>query len=227
MPTVLFPLWFDKNPLRGDHVYNRLYHPGGASLEVINGRLDRENLAPDFLVGYHSLQANSVSNGGMVAATGNSDFFGGTSESIQGWFDGISSEVVVSDTNSFLPVPGAAVQFYLPFPAYVLLTWEVNWVSDSTGAGHDSVLRLFVDGDKKSTAHARRTVQTQFRSESGEYPYLRDRYKSRYWCGHALLTDLSKGYHSASLRLCANENIKQTRVRARSMKYIIFKRSDS
>jgi hypothetical protein len=226
MPKIVLPAFIDNTPLESDAVYSRIYTPGGNSCEIINGHLDSDNLADDFSVNFHWIQSHAVSNGGMVATTGNTDFFGGTSNNIQGWFDGISSSPQSADDNAFIPIPGASVQFYLPYPAYVLLTWQVSWVSDANAA-LTSAIRLFVDGDKKSSAQIRRTRQTLFRATSTENAYLRDRYKSRYWCGHEFLKTLGKGYHSASLRLCANENIKQTRVRARSMKYIIFKRSDS
>jgi len=224
MADITYTPFADNTEIRAKDVYDKLYLPNGDSFEVINGHLDRANLDPNFLVDYHALQANSVSGAGVVSATANMDFFGGTSDNIQGWFDGVTSPAD-EENNTFLPIPGAAVQFYVPYPATVLLTWQVNWVSDSLGAA--SVLRLFFDGQKKASSQARRIQQTMFPAADGETFYLRDRYKSRYWCGHELYTDVAKGYHSASLRLCGEENVKQTRVRARSMKYIIFKRSDS
>tara|TARA_Y100001973_G_C5179280_1_gene323858 strand:+ start:718 stop:1518 length:801 start_codon:yes stop_codon:yes gene_type:complete len=57
---------------------------------------------------------------------------------------------------------------------------------------------------------------------------LRDRYKGRFWSCH-YMTDkpLSPGYHEVSLRLCGLEggksSVKQTKIRARSMKYIYFR----
>ena len=216
-----------------------LYDGIFAGFATINGDLDSANLdailtAAGTGVDFYSIQRHAVSAAGGTAATGNLDFFGGTSDNIQGWYEGVGDPESAAKRR-FFRVPGASVQFFVPFPAIVLVTWEVQWTNDSdgltaTGIGdtdQGSVLRLFVDDAKHTSTHARKVDRTMFRSRTGADKYLRDRYKSRYWCGHALLKDLNKGYHSASLRLCSNQNIKQTRVRARSMKYIIFRRGDS
>jgi hypothetical protein len=206
---------------------------------TINGDLDSANLdaiATDLGTGvnFYSIQKHAVSAAGGVGATGNLDFFGGVSNTVDGWYLGVGTPEE-ANKRRFLSVPGASVQFYVPFPAIVLLTWEVQWTNDSDGLlatgekapDQGSVIRLFVDNTKHTSTHARKVDRTMFRALTGEDKYLRDRYKGRYWCGHALVKDLNKGYHSASLRLCAEQNIKQTRVRARSMKYIIFRRGDS
>lgn len=52
---------------------------------------------------------------------------------------------------------------------------------------------------------------------------LRDRYKSRYWSGHAYVGTQRKGFHSASLRVCAMQDVRQTRVRVRNIKVLYFK----
>jgi len=231
MSKITYTTRYDGSGLAAPSVYDDMY----TGFKEINGGLNADNLRSiDALIPFHQLQRHAVSDGGMVAATGNIDFFGGTSDLIQGWFDGVDGTNQLPETaddGRFLPIPGASVQFYVPFPAIVLLTWQVSWVNDAT-TDIASVLKLFVDGGGTNNTHARRVTQTVMSSWSGGSstsidPYLRDRYKSRYWCGHALVKVLNKGYHSASLRLCAHENIKQTRVRARSMKYIIFRRGDS
>ena len=233
MPKITYSPLFDNNALSSSSVYGPLYSPGRDSLEVLNGRLDADNLAPDFLVDYLSLQDGSVSGGGMTAGTRNIDYFGGTSDKIDGWFDGVGSTEMASGKKNYLPIPGAGVQFHLPFPAFVLLTWQVSWVSDAKSE-KSSMIKLFVAGAPGySYAFSRRCRRTMFKTIAGtdyakyDENFLRDRYKSRYWCGHRLLKNLDAGYHSASLRISANENIKQSRVRARSMKYIYFKRGNT
>ena len=52
---------------------------------------------------------------------------------------------------------------------------------------------------------------------------LRDRHKSRYWSGHAYIGEKLKGFHSVSLRVCSQEIVRQTRVRARNIKVVYFK----
>lgn len=231
MPKIIYSPLFDNNALPSSSVYDSLYSPGGNSLEVLNGRLDGDNLAPDFLVDYLSLQDGSVSGGGMTSGTRNIDYFGGTSDNIDGWFDGVGGTEIGAGIKNYLPIPGAGVQFYLPFPAFVLLTWQVSWVSDAK-SDLSSMIKLFVDGAPQGAHQSRRCRRTMFKTNPGQTTamdqnFLRDRYKGRYWCGHKLLSTLDTGYHSASLRITANENIKQSRVRARSMKYIYFKRGNS
>jgi hypothetical protein len=238
MPEITYSPLFDNNDLPSSRVYDSLYSPGGNSLEVLNGRLDEANLATDFLIDYLSIQDGSVSGGGMTSGTRNIDYFGGTSDKIDGWFDGVGQSELDAGIQNYLPIPGAGVQFYLPFSAFVLLTWQVSWVSDAK-TEQSSMIKLFVDGLPEYThAFSRRCRRTMFRTDPGKedgstatvamgQKFLRDRYKGRYWCGHRLLSTLDAGYHSASLRISADENIKQSRVRARSMKYIYFKRGNS
>jgi hypothetical protein len=52
---------------------------------------------------------------------------------------------------------------------------------------------------------------------------LRDRHKSRYWSGHAYIGEKTRGFHSVSLRVCSQEIVRQTRVRARNIKVVYFK----
>ena len=52
---------------------------------------------------------------------------------------------------------------------------------------------------------------------------LRDRYKSRYWSGHAWLGVKTKGFHTVSLRVISAKSVRQTRVRVRNIKVLHFK----
>ena len=108
-------------------------------------------------------------------------------------------------------------------------------VADLSNIRDGSVaVRLFLDGASTAAWGIRESFETMFaHPNSGENaleeksttlrPHaMRDRYKSRYWSGHGLFS-LSKGFHTASLRLVGNIQVRQIRVRCRSMKYIYFK----
>jgi hypothetical protein len=153
--------------------------------------------------------------------------------------------------NRWHPITGGSVQFYLPYKSWVLLTWQVAWTNDSANVRRLSRIRLFIDGKKdghnlNTTAPGvapptpppsqeysgmERCVRRTMWGEGTDDvpgPFLKDRQKSRHWCGHFFVEDgLTQGFHSASLRILADDQIKQTRVRARNMKYIHFAHKDS
>tara|TARA_R100000234_G_scaffold79568_1_gene49803 strand:+ start:594 stop:1445 length:852 start_codon:yes stop_codon:yes gene_type:complete len=102
----------------------------------------------------------------------------------------------------------------------------------------NTAMRFFFDGAEHNQASTtRETREAMFASPrnikaftgANELPSdiqkhaLRDRYKSRYWSGHAYVGVKSKGFHSASLRVCANQLVRQTRVRVRNIKVLYFK----
>ena len=270
MGDVTYSPFFSGTLLSPTDLYSRFYTWEGDSLEVINGRLDRRNVAIGFSVDYTALQPISTSGGGQVAGTANLDYFVG-SRFVDGWFkdiyrlanasdpDGTILDPLVTDTLEFVdstryvPIPGSSIQFYLPYKAFVLLTWQVTWANDSGGPLHESHIQLFVDdyrpvrADASATSEAetatkhcnvRRVGQCRLgKTPTEDYIGLRDRYKGRYWSGHQWLDTLDTGWHSASLRVVSTGNedyatsdkgpvIQDTRVRARSMKYIFFKRAD-
>lgn len=151
--------------------------------------------------------------------------------------------------NRYLAIPGGSVQFYLPYKARVLIIWSVTFINDNnlptTAATNDvyssvdntwSQINLFVDGeptgpDVEHSAQATRVcygamgdqVNATYTQAYLTDPTLQDRYKARTWSGHYFADELDIGYHSASLRVCSSARVKQTRVRARSIKYIYFK----
>jgi|TARA_R110002012_G_scaffold78592_3_gene200184 hypothetical protein len=222
-------------------LYNTFYSSSVDSLRVINGDLNGDNFTIAPVVTYKNIQRNTFSGGGHVAGTANLDFFSGGSGTPKGsgWFRNAAA------TNQLraIAVPGACLKFYLPYDALVLLTWSITWTNDSDDLQKTSNVMLFVDGDipgtgtADNTAFARRVRRTMFgganaitddgsRSTivSDTNDSLQDRFKSRTWSGHYFTpVALSAGWHDAGLRICASSGVKQTRVRARSMKYVYFK----
>lgn len=238
------------------NLYASFYDIDGNSLEVINGGLDASNLAKNARIDYTEVQRGAVSGGGQVAATANLDYFSGAAGDTplgSGFFAGVPDDPTTR-YGRYIPIPGAAISFYLPFDAYVLLTWSITWTNDCDSGNEDQTptddpftdITLFVDGNAnlafssistaRLTPFARRVRRTCFGEDentANNKKILQDRYKSRVWSGHALFGDnqvmsaLPAGHHTASLRLGQAASIKQGRVRARSMKYIYFKKGDT
>jgi hypothetical protein len=99
----------------------------------------------------------------------------------------------------------------------------------------NTAVRFFFDGAEHNQASTtRETREAMFGSPMVDLPAensnvkipkhaLRDRYKSRYWSGHAYVGIKGKGFHTASLRVCAMQLVRQTRVRVRNIKVLYFK----
>tara|TARA_R110000751_G_scaffold16376_7_gene51860 strand:- start:8536 stop:9285 length:750 start_codon:yes stop_codon:yes gene_type:complete len=226
-----------------DLLYENLYGVTNDSLENINGQLTSENLTENIAIKYQNVQRNSFSGGGQVGGTANLDFFGGGSGSPlgSGWFRGANT----ANADRYLSIPGASLKFSLPYEAHVLLFWTITWVNDNNEGAKDSRIALFLNDSETigidtrtmtNTPFARRVRRTMYggadADAGGSTPgvtvlstnQLQDRYKSRTWSGHCWVpATLSAGFHDVSLRVCADASIKQTRVRARSMKYVYFK----
>ena len=186
-----------------------------------------------------------------MAGTANLDYFSGNTNLQQegaGHFAGVAFPPRFP--NRYIPIPGANVSFYVPFEAYGLLTWSITWVNDSNANQLDSQtanlvsvtdIALFIDDDYaaslgtllEQTAFTRQIGTTVLgESSNGTERDLQDRYKSRTWSGHCFLDGhtlgtLKPGFHTAGLRICQHNAVKQSRVRARSMKYMYFKYGDS
>ena len=247
MPLILTGDVSDGTPLAGDMVFGQFYR---IATFALNGKLDDVNLAeiPNRAVRHPYLQHQATCGAGMTAGTCSLDYFTPQTKfdsdnidenAIQGVYAGVGNPANGKD-NDYIAIPGGSLQFHLPYRAYVLLTWQVTWTNDSDGIDRTSVVRLFVD-DKSvggnDGCNMRRVRRTCFAADKDDATnqrnkeYLRDRYKSRYWSGHQWLPltgeePLQKGFHSVSLRVLQSPLVPQTRVRARSLKYIFFKAQD-
>ena len=262
MTTISTPKFYDNN-LDTAEVLSDIFYTVALprSFEAINGSLDYKNLNIDASqkVGFNYIQRGALTGGATVAGTANLDYFSGDTLNRttygtlgaqgvgSGFFDRVGGDPS-SEPERYLPIPGASVQFYLPFRARVLFTWSVTWCNDGvrTGAVSQEIwpdgrtdIALFIDGKSDivtdfdlSVSPFNRDVQYGVLATggTGNQQELMDRYKSRTYSGHCF-TDgeqipvLEPGYHSASLRLSQSTNVKQGRVRARSMSYMYFKYS--
>lgn len=256
MPKVKFSPFVPGHAPTGEEVFDYFYSipesGSPTSLSVLNGWLDKENLEGIGRreITHDQIQKGATSGGKFVCGTAHLDYFSPiqsrTSDgaSIDGWFSRVSDPEGAAAAN-FIAIPGGSVQFYLPYKAFVLLTWQVCWTNDSGGVNQESHIRLFVDDkrvgldetEKDNSCNVRRVRRTKWpclyndTDASNTLNMMRGRYKSRYWSGHQWLplpgrVPLAKGFHSASLRVIQDKDVEQTRVRIRSLKYIFFKAQD-
>ena len=256
------PVFISGTTADTDALFDFIYAPETVNtLAVINGQLDEDNIqgaADDNLYSYEVLQSGALSSGGGIGGTANLDFFSGGAGEVgtNAWSLPLGSGFYRSSNaleavERYLPIPGGAIQFYLPYKARVLILWSVTFTNDNnlpTLQGSPNIdenssiddswsqINLFIDGsptgpDVNRSAQASRVCYGAMGDEVNStygrayltHPYLQDRYKARTWSGHYFADELDIGYHSASLRVCAANRVKQTRVRARSIKYIYFK----
>jgi len=187
-------------------VNDALYSIETNSMQVINGHLEAANFAGT-LTSDH-IRDSSLVNGKMVAATGNIDCpFAAYTRAID-------------DAGSHKAIPGASLEFYLPFaPSLVIITWNVGGQNSiQKGSAADREVRFFIDGQPKSGLKrkiAAGRVGADART-GALYPDQDFRYS-----GHEIITNMTKGFHSASLRLYVGSDL--MRLRVRDMKVIWFK----
>lgn len=196
-------------------VMEAFYEEGMAdnSFEIINGHLDTANLKKIDCIGISQIKQNSLVNGKMIGQTGNLDY-------IRRTFPKYSSS-----GGAYLPIPGASVEFYLPYdPSLVIFSWmltSINTINYSvTGTGtswHENSFRFALDGEEK-TNYKREAPSGQDTSSTGN-PV--QQHRTRLWSGQYIDTTLTKGWHSAGLEVFINSAM--CRVRIRNMKVLWFK----
>lgn len=201
-----------------DNLYNPVATNG--SFEIINGHLDADNMDatwPEVLP--EQVQRKTYGDMGFVAGTANLDYF-------NEWFREISTNGVTTSTYPTrpLPVPGANATFHVPSSAMAVLSWTVFWTNISDNPTNQTRMHLYIDDVLQATQRrdVRRTSEP-----SGTFVYGRNhdgRVKNRYWTGHHSV-ELAPGYHTAGLRILQAEGVEQSRVWARSFRYILFKKA--
>jgi len=179
-------------------------------------------------------------------------FFGPAKTQVDSTFAGVADAVTATAPRT-IAIPGASTSFFLPYRAHVIVTWQISWTSDAARFGPtpqkpqggpnrseftkpNTAVRFFFDGAEHNQASTtRETREAMFGSPmvtvgskddaSLRIPkhMLRDRYKSRYWSGHAYVGIKAKGFHTAGLHICAMRLVRQTRVRVRNIKVLYFK----
>jgi len=218
MPTLTLPNDFTSTldvTKFNDNFYDAVN--SNTSFEMINGWLDEDNMDPSGwpLVVPEQTRRGALVSGDFVAGTVNLDYF-------NNWFVRVDTEQgehpAVQHPDSFLPIPGANANFYVPYDeAWVCLKWQIAWTNDSTSTGKHSGLMLFVNGVPVDSEY--RTV----RKTCVDKTTHEGRTKARYWSGHHLLST-SRGWHTAGIRLAADSGLTQTRIWTRGFRWLTFKK---
>lgn len=221
MPTLALVHNFSAGVLNAADWNDNLYDPTAVngSFEIINGHLDTTNRdATDWpLILPEQVQRGAYGEMGFVAGTANLDYF-------NTWFTGLTVGGT-SDTSTYptrtIPIPGANATFYVQYPAMVVLSWTVFWTNISNDDEEQTRLHLFIDDVQQ--LDQRRDVRKVAASGTAYNRVHEGRRKNRYWSGHHTL-ELAKGWHTAGLRIVADPAMPQSRVWARSFRYIVFKK---
>lgn len=177
------------------------------SCEVINGQLGSSNV-DGWKVTHDMVRPRSCFGGDMVGLTGSLDY---TPPVFTDQY---------TDTDAFLPLPGAALSFYLPIaPSFVIITWQAGGANAiKFGSDNRTRLRFYLDG--VHTLQTRRISQSRH-SHIEPHKGLRRPHRDRVWSGHYSTSSLSAGWHNASIS--AHNRSQTLRIRIRNMKVIWFK----
>jgi hypothetical protein len=194
-----------------DDVMENIYQPKTTpdSLDVINGKIDADNVAAGVTLGRHKFQPFTFGKAFMAGATANLDLWESR------WWQGIA--LTSGDRDSeFLPIPGASVTYYQPYDCtLVLIEWQISWGSDSQATGTNTPIKLFTTTNGSENATRRQAGI----AVSGGLRYGKG--TDLWYSGHYALTSETAGWKSASLRICSDAS--QTRVRVRNMRVILFR----
>lgn len=193
---------------------------------VLNGNLNVANTAAANTVRRTEVRPGQLSDGGMVGATANVDYF-------QELFD-IDSSVELDDSaqeqdSYYVPIIGAGATFRLNYtPSLLIFTWMIEFATDArfdVGYREGANVALFYDGVKQE--HTRRgtygVMYPTSRYAGGGlavHAYrIQARTKDRRFSGvHVVTTTVSAGWHDAGLRIA--HNARQARIRVRNFKWI-------
>jgi hypothetical protein len=166
------------------------YNPDVAatSLAEINGLLNRANMnSADWLPRSGLIRGRALGNGRMVGSTMNLDFLS------------VLNPADADDTGAYVPVPGAAITFYLPrIPSACWVTWQLISAVDMGHLVNEPVtkFRLLVDGTR-ATAFDRQQVPSVY--ASGRAPQHDRIYSGSYLFTPGSGIDLGVGWNTVSI----------------------------
>ena len=215
MPDInLTPLPLDGDITSADQIMEFCYDPVADSFGVINGKLGNENRKSTWNIDRKMIRPGSMTGGRMVGLTGNLDYLE------------VVSPAVNTEPGAYVPVPGAAIAFRLPYDATVVLfTWQVVGANDSIFGSlkvfEVTELRFYIDGGRQDAQF--RAIPDSVRDNPDPEPNYRYKHRERLWAGHCLranasgTTVLAAGWHTAHIGIfnlapCA-------RMRIRNLKY--------
>ena len=211
--TLPHPTFTDGNTLTADDVWENLYTTENTpnSFEVINGSLEAANLVNPTtnVITAGMIQEGSMSRGKSVGTTANLDYFP------EPFADFDTTDASYDIDSYYEAIPGASLEFYLPYaPSVALFLWQITTrVELSTRLA--ARIRLFLDDTRVS--------DNVYLDVSKGITGLTVR-GGRRWDSHYMkIGGLSKGWHSISLRIAADDNSSnQVRVHTRNMNCVFF-----
>ena len=203
------------NTSDADSTMEAFYSDGytNTSFEIINGRLDENNLPTSRPLGSSQIKKNALSGGRMVGSTGNVDYFSTLFPTLN------------TDTRAYTKIPGCSISFFLPYDcSVVMFTWLVsgNTTQDFDDGGAvtaTDACELKFHIDSEFISHQFRSFPPSHDKETTNNPLQGHRF--RVWSGHHMAQTMSQGWHSAHIGLFMNDDM--TRLRIRNMKVIWFK----
>ena len=210
MATINLPT-ISAGTTAADDVNDALYGSETTSMQAINGHLGSANLSGT--ITSEHIREQALANGKAVAATGTLD---------------CPSAGYAGDEDAAIapkPVPGSSLEFYLPYDASVVIfTWNIGAGNSILyTAGVPIQISLYIDGAKETGSF--RTIPGNRVGTNALTGQMMEDQDFRY-SGHVMRTDLTKGFHSASLRLFVGTGTEAgnlVRLRVRDMKVIWFK----
>tara|TARA_R110002051_G_scaffold129091_1_gene202827 strand:+ start:17130 stop:17816 length:687 start_codon:yes stop_codon:yes gene_type:complete len=163
-------------------------HFGEQALSVINGNLEADNRDSGWDISETQIRPRSCTGSTMVAQNAPLDY------------NRLHFPEDSTDTGAYTAVPGASIQFYLPYdPSLVIFTWQV-FVGTSLCYESGDTIDLKFNIDTEAQAGHRRFVPA-CRIAVGTYAELLEHSRDRIWSGSTIKTTMSAGWHNASLSI--------------------------
>lgn len=211
MPNLTYPSPYpfsDGDVVTASGVQGLIYSgtDPASSLAILNGFLDEANLFGDDVGAEHTQKGSHVESR-QVAGTVSLDYFDDL------WGDHTTASWSSSQLDEAVVIPGASVDFYMPWAGFAILRWTVFWSNTSNTEAERSAMFLTFDDAYQTNQH--RYVSRCINTAAA--PPVHEGYKcSRVWSGHHCeLT--TAGWHSARIKLIGDDDVQQTRVWARNM----------
>tara|TARA_R110002012_G_scaffold48743_3_gene126607 strand:+ start:551 stop:1165 length:615 start_codon:yes stop_codon:yes gene_type:complete len=204
MGTIIIPT-IPSGVTDADAVNDAFYSTNAVSAKTLNGSLTEANTSTTLTTEH--IRDQTLANGKMVGNTGNLDYASGAF---------VSDEAA---PGAYIAIPGASQSFYLPYsPSLVVFSWQIAVTNSQRGVSADREIIVTLDGTP--IASQRRTM-APCRLGTDAVTGARDVNSDFFWAGHAVRSNVSKGYHTVSTELFSGSDF--MRVRVRNMKVIWFK----
>jgi len=184
---------------------DRFYDPAADSFELLDGKLDSDNLTSRISRG--SVRPRSLIEFGTVAGTGAFD---------------VLENLVDSEYETLHKIPGLCTRLYLKStPKLVLVTWGTNMAGDENLDLDATIFtKLFIDGVYVDSH--KRYMADSYDNVTPKRRPSRDRLWSGAYVCHEDTIALGKGWHDIGLAVYKPSGPNQARHRIRRLNWVIF-----